>query len=149
VVAAMERVGVKSEALHGGIPQNERFAILERFSKGENKLLITTDVAARGIDIPDVDYVINYDLPDQAEQYVHRIGRTGRGEKKGQALAFVAPDEENMLLEIQEYINYPVEELEINKHDYKAILSDSEDLTYNWQKLIDEANAEDGTEDRW
>lgn len=149
VVAAMERVGLKSEALHGGIPQKDRFAILERFAKGENKLLITTDVAARGIDIPDVDYVINYDLPDQAEQYVHRIGRTGRGEKKGQALAFVSPVEEKMLLEIQEYINYPVEELEINKHDYKAILSDSEDLTYNWQKLIDEANLEDGTEDRW
>lgn len=149
VVSAMERVNLKSEALHGGIEQKDRFAILDRFAKGENKLLITTDVAARGIDIPDVDYVINYDLPDQAEQYVHRIGRTGRGEKKGQALAFVAEDEVPMLREIEEFIGKEMQELAINKYDYKAILEDSEDITYNWQKLLDQANEEDGTNDSW
>lgn len=149
VVAAMERVGVHAEALHGGIEQKERFLVLERFKSGENKILITTDVAARGIDIQGVDYVINYDLPDQAEQYVHRIGRTGRGENKGQALSFCSKEEEPLLEEIELYLGYDIEEIEISKGDYSAILKDTEDTTYNWQKLLDDANDEDGTKDKW
>lgn len=149
VVAAMERVGIHSEALHGGKEQSDRFAILDRFRNGENKVLITTDVAARGIDIPGVDYVINYDIPDVEEQYVHRIGRTGRGDKKGQALSFCSPDEKPLLDAIEAYIGSDIEELEINHNDYKTILQDSEDITYNWQKLLDQANEEDGKQDEW
>jgi ATP-dependent RNA helicase RhlE len=149
VVAAMERVGIHSEALHGGKEQSDRFAILDRFRNGENKVLITTDVAARGIDIPGVDYVINYDIPDVEEQYVHRIGRTGRGDKKGQALSFCSPDEKPLLDAIEAYIGSDIEELEINHNDYKTILQDSEDITYNWQKLLDQANEEDGKKDEW
>jgi ATP-dependent RNA helicase RhlE len=145
----MERVGIKSEALHGGKEQQDRFDILNRFRNGENKVLVTTDVAARGIDIPGVDYVINYDIPDMEEQYVHRVGRTGRGTNKGQALAFCSPEERPLLDAIQVYIETEIEELEINKHDYKAILEDTEDVTYNWQKLLDQANEEDGTSDKW
>ena len=78
VVAAMKRVGVATEALHGGLEQKNRFSILDRFRKGETNILITTDVACRGIDVPEMDYVINYDLPDNPENYVHRCGRTGR-----------------------------------------------------------------------
>ena len=89
----MERVGVKAEILHGGIEQKDRFAILDRFRSDANNVLITTDVAARGIDIPTMDYVINYDLPDDAENYVHRCGRTGRGNKRGQALSFCSEAE--------------------------------------------------------
>lgn len=149
VVSAMERVGVKAEAFHGGMEQKERFEVLERFKSGENKLLITTDVAARGIDIPGVDYVINYDLPEQGEQYVHRIGRTGRGDKKGQALSFCSEEEIKTLEEIELYLGYDIEEIEINKGDYSAIIKDSEDITYNWQKLLDQANEEDGKTDTW
>ncbi|MDR0802172.1 DEAD/DEAH box helicase [Fluviicola sp.] len=149
VVAAMERVGIHSEALHGGIEQKERFQVLERFKSGENKVLITTDVAARGIDIQGVDYVINYDLPEQAEQYVHRIGRTGRGENKGQALSFCSKEEEKVLEETELYLGYDIDEIEISKGDYSAILKDSEDMTYNWQKLLDDANEEDGTQNIW
>jgi ATP-dependent RNA helicase RhlE len=149
VVAAMERVGIHSEALHGGIEQKDRFSVLERFRSGENKILITTDVAARGIDIQGVDYVINYDLPDQPEQYVHRIGRTGRGENKGQALSFCSSEEEKMLEDIELYLGYDIEKIEISKGDYSAILKDTEDLSYNWKKLLDEANDEDGTKDTW
>jgi len=149
VVAAMERVGIKSEALHGGIEQKDRFEILQRFRDNENKILITTDVSARGIDIQGVDYVINYDLPDDEEQYVHRIGRTGRGKSKGQALSFCSPEERPLLEAIEAYIEHELTELEINKHDYKAILQDSEDITYNWQKLLDQANEEDDTKDKW
>lgn len=149
VVAAMERVGIASEALHGGIEQSERFAILNRFRSNENRVLITTDVAARGIDIEGVDYVINYDLPDLEEQYVHRVGRTGRGTKRGQAIAFCSPDEQVFLDAIESYIGEDIEELAIHKNDYKTILQDTEDLTYNWQKLLDQTNAEEGTEDSW
>jgi ATP-dependent RNA helicase RhlE len=149
VVAAMERVQVKSEFLHGGIEQKDRFLILDRFRNGENKVLITTDVAARGIDIPDVDYVINYDLPEVAENYVHRVGRTGRGEKKGQALAFCGEEEKVFLKEIEEYTGEEIEHYVLDKGEYFDILKDTEDGTYNWQKLINDANREDGKEDEW
>ena len=149
VVAAMERVGIHSEALHGGVEQKDRFQILERFRSGENKVLITTDVAARGIDIPGVDYVINYDLPEQEEQYVHRVGRTGRGENRGLALSFCSTDEKPLLDNIELYIGSDIEQLEISKNDYQTILKDSEDITYDWQKLLDDANEEDGTTEKW
>lgn len=149
VVAAMERVNLASEALHGGMEQQQRFDILERFRNGENRVLVTTDVSARGIDIPNVDYVINYDLPEEEEQYVHRIGRTGRGTNKGQALSFCSEEEVPLLKAIEAYIDHELEELAISKHEYKAILEDTEDPTYNWQKLLDQANEEDGTQDKW
>jgi ATP-dependent RNA helicase RhlE len=149
VVAAMERVGLKAEFLHGGMDQKSRFDVLERFRKHEIRLLITTDVSARGIDIPEVDMVINYDLPESPEQYVHRVGRTGRGTNTGQALSFCAKEEEKLLADIQGYLAEEVEELEVNKNDYKAILDDSEDLSYDWKKLLDEANESDGTVDNW
>ena len=149
VVAAMARVGITSEFLHGGMDQKSRFDVLERFRKHEIPLLITTDVSARGIDIPEVDMVINYDLPETPEQYIHRVGRTGRGTNTGQALSFCSKEEEALLQQIQSYLAEEVEELEVNKHDYKAILNDTEDLTYNWQKLLDESNEEDGTTEKW
>lgn len=149
IVAAMERVGVKSEALHGGIEQKDRFVILDRFRSGENKVLITTDVAARGIDIPTMDYVINYDLPDDAENYVHRCGRTGRGNKKGQALSFCSEAEIPLLEAIEEYTGEEIEKYDITKDEYLDILNDSDDGSYNWKKLLDQSNKEDGTEDEW
>lgn len=149
VVAAMKRVGIDSEEIHGGIEQKQRFNILNRFRSGENKILITTDVSARGIDIPNVEYVINYDLPDDPENYVHRCGRTGRGESTGQAISFCAPTERQLLEDIEAYTGEEIMHYDIHPDDYKEILSDSEDLTYNWQKLIDQANKEDGTEDVW
>jgi ATP-dependent RNA helicase RhlE len=149
VVAAMERVGIHTEFLHGGLDQKERFLVLDRFRVGENRVLITTDVAARGIDIPNVEYVINYDMPDVAENYVHRVGRTGRGEKKGQALAFCSNDERVFLEEIETYTGEEIMHYDLNEWEYKDILKDTEEGGYNWQKLINDANKEDGTEDAW
>ncbi len=140
VVKAMERVGVKAEALHGGIPQDERFSIFERFKSGENQLLITTDVAARGIDIPGVHAVVNYDLPELPENYVHRVGRTGRGKAKGWAIAFCSEEEKPYLQAIEEYTGDPIPVYELSKGDYLAVIEDSEDITYNWQSLIEEDN---------
>ncbi|MCG8564484.1 MAG: ATP-dependent helicase, partial [Desulfobacterales bacterium] len=80
---------------------------------------------ARGIDIPDVDYVINYDLPDQAENYVHRVGRTGRGRRKGCALSFCAEGEKELLKDIQGFLNREIEVLHLTRREYGDILEDS------------------------
>ena len=149
VVAAMERVQISSEALHGGIEQKDRFAILDNFRDGDNKILITTDVAARGIDIPNVDMVINYDIPDVSENYVHRCGRTGRGNKRGQALSFCSPDEVVLLEEIEKYTGDTIDRYEMDKTEYLTIVKDTQDGSYNWKALIDEANEEDGSGDEW
>ena len=149
IVAAMERVQISSEAMHGGIEQKERFAIFERFRSGENRMLITTDVAARGIDIPSVDYVINYDLPEDPENYVHRCGRTGRGNNKGQAISFCSEAELELLKVIEEYTGEEIERYDISKGDYSRILDDSDDGSNNWQALLKDANEHDGTGDTW
>lgn len=147
VVAAMDRVMVKTEFLHGGVEQKERFAILDRFRKNENRVLITTDVAARGIDIPDVDYVINYDLPDVAENYVHRVGRTGRGNKRGQALSFCSEQEIPYLEEIEEYTGEEIQRFELTNGEYEDILGATDDGSYNWKKLIQDSD--EGKSDEW
>ncbi|MDP4865618.1 MAG: C-terminal helicase domain-containing protein [Crocinitomicaceae bacterium] len=135
--------------MHGGIEQKDRFAIFDRFRGGENNVLITTDVAARGIDIPTMDYVINYDLPDDPENYVHRCGRTGRGNRRGQAMSFCSPDEIPLLSAIEEYTGEEIDQYEISKDDYREILFGTDEGGYNWKRLIEKDNKENGTEDEW
>ncbi|MSR87671.1 MAG: DEAD/DEAH box helicase [Candidatus Zambryskibacteria bacterium] len=86
---ALTQAGVRSDAIHGNKQQNARQRVLEDFKKGIVAVLVATDVAARGLDIKEISHVINYDLPATYEDYVHRIGRTGRAEKKGKALTFI------------------------------------------------------------
>ena len=81
--------GFKSESIHGDKTHSNRQRSLKKFKEGQAQMLVATDVAARGLDINDVSHVINYELPETYDDYVHRIGRTGRGDKKGQALTFV------------------------------------------------------------
>jgi len=81
--------GFKADAIHGNKRQSQRIRTLEKFKRNEIKILIATDVASRGLDIPNVSHVINYDLPESYEAYVHRIGRTGRADKRGIALTFI------------------------------------------------------------
>lgn len=149
VVAAMERVGVSSEFLHGSVEQEDRFAILERFKSEENDLLITTDVAARGIDIPNVECVVNYDLPENPENYVHRCGRTGRGGNQGTAISFCSSGEKEILEEIETYTGQEIERFEISKSDYSQIIQDSESATNDWQSLLKKDGLENGTQDVW
>ncbi|PLK43369.1 DEAD/DEAH box helicase [Emticicia sp. TH156] len=129
VLAAMERVGIKAETLHGDKEQQDRLKVLGNFRTGETKLLIATDVSARGIDIPNVDYVINYDLPDVPENYVHRVGRTGRGTQKGNALSFCSAEEKPILAEIEAFLNKPVQIMELDKLEYAATKDFSKDVT--------------------
>lgn len=139
VLAAMERVGIKSVTMHGGKDQQDRLAIMEQFRSGAVKVLIATDVSARGIDIAGVNYVINYDLPDEAENYVHRVGRTGRGTQKGHAVSFCSEEEKPVLKEIENYLSKPVRVIEIKKEDYSQTLLHTEDTTDNWKLLMREA----------
>src|SRR5690606_2115298 len=103
VQAAMKRVGIESLVMHGGKEQEDRLQVMDAFREGTIRMLITTDVNARGIDIPDVDYVVNYDLPEEPDKYVHRVGRTGRGVKKGQAISFCSDEEKPLLEAIEKY----------------------------------------------
>jgi len=82
--------GVPAESIHGNKNHTQRQRALQKFKSGATPVLVATDVAARGIHVDDVTHVINYDLPNTFEDYVHRIGRTGRGSKKGKALTFVS-----------------------------------------------------------
>lgn len=138
---ALQRAGIESETIHGDKDQSNRLTVLEAFKKGEIRLLIATDVSARGIDIPGVDYVVNYDLPELPENYVHRVGRTGRGGKKGQAVSFCAKEEKPLLKDIEEYIGSEIEVLKIDKHNYLETVSFTADESQNdWQKLIRETD---------
>ncbi|MCB8995370.1 MAG: DEAD/DEAH box helicase [Bacteroidales bacterium] len=136
VCSAMDRVGIKALTIHGDKDQNDRLIALEQFRSGNVKVLIASDVSARGIDIPGVDYVINYDLPEKAENYVHRVGRTGRGSHKGNAVSFCSTEEKPILEEIESYLDKPVKVLEIDKEDYSATLDFSEDAKSDWMGLL-------------
>lgn len=133
---AMERVGIATLTLHGDKDQQERLTALEQFRAGAAHVLVATDVSARGIDIPNVDYVINYDLPDVAENYVHRVGRTGRGDKKGQALSFCSPEENPLLAEIEQYLTKRIAVVEIDKNTYEETLRMTQDVPDKWKDVL-------------
>ncbi|KAI7725649.1 hypothetical protein M8C21_001674 [Ambrosia artemisiifolia] len=104
-------------ATHGDMDQNTRDIIMREFRSGSSRVLITTDLLARGIDVQQVSLVINYDLPTQPENYLHRIGRSGRFGRKGVAINFVTGDDQRMLYDIQKFYNVAVEELPSNVAD--------------------------------
>jgi ATP-dependent RNA helicase RhlE len=139
VQAAMLRAGIETLMMHGGKEQTDRLQELEAFKAGSTKILITTDVNARGIDIPNVDYVVNYDLPDVPENYVHRIGRTGRGVNKGQAVSFCSDEEKPLLKEITDYIGKEITQMTIDKDNYRETIAFSEDIpNNNWKLLLEQ-----------
>ncbi|MFC1720398.1 DEAD/DEAH box helicase [Pseudomonadota bacterium] len=100
--------GIQAEAMSGQVPQKKRQTLLKQFHDGKLPVLVATDVAARGLHIPDVTHVINYDLPQDAEDYVHRIGRTARLGAKGEAISFACENYAFHLPEIEAYIGYPI-----------------------------------------
>ncbi|MEL7163003.1 MAG: DEAD/DEAH box helicase, partial [Bacteroidota bacterium] len=138
---AMERVGIPSLFLHGDMEQADRDTALEAFRQGEQRLMIATDVSARGIDIPDVTHVINYDLPDQADNYVHRVGRTGRGDRRGVAYTFCAPREHDKLRAVEAYTGTEIKVVELDRQQYKETLHFSRTDNMSLEELMKEAEA--------
>jgi ATP-dependent RNA helicase DeaD len=105
--------GIPAEAIHGDLDQNARERVLGRFRANQLKVLVATDVAARGLDIEDISHVFNYHLPDDPEVYVHRIGRTGRAGKTGVAITLLSPREKRKLREVEALTKQPVKKMEI------------------------------------
>ena len=105
--------GFSAEAINGDIQQSQREKIINKFKKGGIDILVATDVAARGLDVPRISHVVNYDIPQDAETYVHRIGRTGRAGREGEAILFVSHRERRMLNNIERVTRQKIEPLEL------------------------------------
>jgi len=110
LATALQRDGFSTSAIHGDKTQDERMKALEGFKNGEIRILVATDVAARGLDIDQLPMVVNYELPFVAEDYIHRIGRTGRAGASGTAVSFVSPDDGKLLAEIEKLIKRKLDE---------------------------------------
>ncbi len=113
LVLGLKARGYLAEALHGDMRQNERTAVMTRFKSGDIGILVATDVAARGIDVDNIEAVFNYDLPNDEEYYVHRIGRTGRAGKPGQAYTFITAREFYKLRNIQRFTKAKIKSVQI------------------------------------
>jgi len=108
VARHLSRAGIRAEAIHGNKSQNARVRAMDKFKSGAPPVLVATDIAARGLDIDDVSHVINYDLPNVPETYVHRIGRTGRAGAAGLAISFCDSEERPYLADIERLIRKPI-----------------------------------------
>ncbi|MEM9928947.1 MAG: DEAD/DEAH box helicase [Bacteroidota bacterium] len=138
VAKAMGRVGLSALILHGDLEQADRAAALNAFRNSEERLMIATDVSARGIDIPDVTHVINYDLPNQPDNYVHRVGRTGRGDRRGIAYTFCAPEEHDKLRAVEQYTGTEIRVVELDRSVYRETKTFSKVDNMNLDELLDE-----------
>jgi ATP-dependent RNA helicase RhlE len=112
VAGALMRHSVDVDRIHGGRSQAQRSRALDAFKKGRYRVLVATDVAARGIDIDDLGHVINYDVPSEPNDYIHRIGRTARAQKTGDAITFVSRDEASSFARIEGAIGTPLKRSE-------------------------------------
>ncbi|AIF69471.1 hypothetical protein PAP_05315 [Palaeococcus pacificus DY20341] len=116
------KLGYRAEALNGDIPQRSRENTLRRFKNKRTKVLVATDVAARGIDVNDLTHVINYSLPQNPEDYVHRIGRTGRAGKKGKAVTFIRPGEYRKLRYIEKMAKVTIRKGKVQNKGVEAVM---------------------------
>ena len=120
IVKRLKYDGHKADAIHGNLRQSKRDRVIRGFRNGNSRILVATDVASRGLDIPVIKHVINYDLPQVPEDYIHRIGRTGRAGKEGSALTFLTNSDRNMWRLIQKIIDPNFKNLhEIEKSNFK------------------------------
>ncbi|MCR5536775.1 MAG: DEAD/DEAH box helicase [Succinivibrio sp.] len=149
--------GFACAALHGDIPQRQREKIVERLKKGSLDLIVATDVAARGLDVDRITHVINYDIPYDAESYVHRIGRTGRAGRQGEAILFVSPKERRALRMIERTTKQPIEPMvlptiaDVNKvrlENFKSEILDTiaQGGLESYEQLISELLSDDSLE---
>jgi ATP-dependent RNA helicase RhlE len=122
LVSQLEKRGIKAEAIHGGRSQAVRERILADFKSGELRFLVATGIAARGIDIDNLTRVVNYDLPYQSDDYIHRIGRTGRAGASGEAISFVSKDDFKNLCAIESRLGHIIARKEIEGFEVKKVV---------------------------
>ena len=116
----LERAGYRVAALHGDRSQNQRQAALDGFRDGTYQIMVATDIAARGIDVDRISHVINYDIPDTADAYIHRIGRTGRAEREGDAFTLITPEDDATVRTIERAVGQPIPRHRLAGFDYNA-----------------------------
>src|SRR5437764_3521927 len=124
VVRHLEREGIHAAAMHADKTQPQRTRALEDFKAGRVRVLVATDIAQRGLDISGITHVINYDVPQQAEDYVHRIGRTGRAASEGDAFTFMSPDEIAMVRTIERTIGQEIPRISVPGYDFGTVAAD-------------------------
>lgn len=120
VAEQIHNAGFSAASLHADRSQNQRQAALDAFRSGRCQVLVATDIAARGLDVETISHVINYDIPDTADAYIHRIGRTGRAERTGDALTLVTSEDVAMVWEIEKVLGAPIERMKLDGFDYTA-----------------------------
>jgi ATP-dependent RNA helicase RhlE len=118
VTRQLTQANISVACIHGDFKQRQRLAALEGFRSGKHQVLVATNIAARGLDVEGISHVINYDVPEHAEDYVHRIGRTARAQADGDALTLVTPDDEAMIYRIEHLLGYKIERNILPGFDY-------------------------------
>jgi ATP-dependent RNA helicase RhlE len=126
VAQQLVRDGYRVTSLQGNLSQNQRQAALDGFRNGSIKILVATDIAARGIDVLSISHVINYDMPESTDDYIHRIGRTGRVDKNGDALTFVTNADADKIVALERILGVPLERLTLKDFDYNKPAPDRE-----------------------
>ncbi len=124
VVRDLHAAGIEATAMHADKSQVQRSLAIEKFKSGEIRVLVATDIAQRGLDISGISHVINFDVPAQAEDYVHRIGRTGRAASSGDAFTFMSPDEIAMVRTIERVLGQPIERISIPGFDFGTVAAE-------------------------
>ncbi|PBB06057.1 MULTISPECIES: DEAD/DEAH box helicase [Salimicrobium] len=139
VADALQVRGFRAEGIHGDLTQGKRMSVLKKFKQGRIEILVATDVAARGLDISDVTHVYNFDIPQDPESYVHRIGRTGRAGRKGESISFVTPREKDQLNLIEKLTKKKIDKLRVPS--YKEAQKGQQDIAVT--KLVEKMDADD------
>ena len=117
----IDKTGRQVTSLHGDRTQNQRIAALKGFMHGKYKIMVATDIAARGLDIANISHVINFDMPDTADAYIHRIGRTGRAKRSGEAFTLVTPDDNDLVRKIERIMKQKIQRELLPDFDYQAV----------------------------
>ena len=120
VAQQLQRAGFEATSLQGNLSQNQRQAALDGFRAGEFRIMVATDIAARGIDVLSISHVINYDMPDTTDAYTHRIGRTGRAEQTGEAFTLVTPEDADAVRGVERVLGHKLERRTLPGFDYRA-----------------------------
>jgi len=118
------RAGYRATSLHGNRSQGQRQSALKGFKNGNYQIMVATDIAARGLDIENISHVINFDMPDTADAYIHRIGRTGRAKRKGEAFTLITPDDEALVRKIEKIMQQKLPRQTLPDYDYSVPMPD-------------------------